>query len=54
MESTRYFAFWRDVSTIGSHGHLLITVKVLYYPALFLSDEEYYLKKKKLNVQATI
>ena len=55
MDRTRYFAFWHDVSIIGNHRHLLITGNVLYDPASFLSDEEYYLKyKKKLNVQATI
>ena len=54
MERTRYFAFWHDGSTIGNHSHLLITVNVLYDPASFLSDEEYYLKYKNINVQATI
>ena len=48
MERTRYFAFWHDGSTIGNHSHLLITVNVLYDPAFFLSDEEYYLKYKKI------
>ena len=55
MDRTRYFAFWHDGSTIGNHRHLLITGNVLYDPASFLSDEEYYLKyKKNINVQATI
>ena len=55
MERTRYFAFWHDGSTIGNHSHLLVTVNVLYDPASFLSDEEYYLKcTKNINVQATI
>ena len=54
MERTRCFAFWYDGSTIGNHSHLLITVNVLYDPASFLSDEEYYLKyKKNINIQAT-
>ena len=54
MKRTRYFAFWDDGSTTGNHSHLLITVNVLYDPASFLSDEEYYLKyKKNINIQAT-
>ena len=48
MERTRCFAFWYDGSTIGNHSHLLITVNVLYDPASFLSDEEYYLNIKKI------
>ena len=55
MRYTRYFAFWHDGSTTGNHSQLLITVNVLYDPASFLSDEEYYLKyKKNTNFQATI
>ena len=53
MERTRYFAFWHDGSSIGNHSHLLITVNVLYDPASFLSDEQYYIKYLK-NVQVTI
>ena len=54
MDRTRYFVFWHDGSTIGNHRHLLITGNVLYDPASFLSDEEYYLKyKKNINIQAT-
>ena len=48
MERTRYFAFWYDGSTTGNHSHLLITVNVLYDPASFLSNEEYYLNIKKI------
>ena len=47
-ERACYFALWHDGSTIGNYSHLLITVNVLYDPASFLSDEEYYLKYKKI------
>ena len=55
IERTRYFAFWDHGLTNGNDSHLLITVNVLYDPASFLRDEEYYLTyKKNINVQATI
>ena len=40
----RFLQFWHDGSTIANHGHLLIMVNTVYDIAIYLTNEEYFLK----------
>ena len=42
FQRTRHITCWHDGSTISNHGHLLVTVSILYDLAIFYTDEEYY------------
>ena len=55
FERKRHLAVWHDTAPISNHSHLLITVNVVYDPAIFLTDDEYRQKyKKRVNVQALV
>ena len=47
----RHLMFWHDGSCISNHSHLLMTVNVLYDPAIYYTNEEYYrLSGEKQNL----
>ena len=51
----RFLQFWQDGSTISNHGHILIMVNAVYDKALYMTDDEYYLKLGyHKNVQAEV
>ena len=41
--------FWHDWSTLASHGQILMTVTVVYHPAVYFRDEEK--SKRMINIQ---
>ena len=47
LESTRHLIFWHDGSVLANHSHILITVSVMYDPAVCITDQEYFKKYKK-------
>ena len=38
----RFLSCWHDTSTVSNSSHLLITFAILYDPALYYTDEEYF------------
>ena len=51
----RNLQIWHDASVISNYGHILFTVNTLYDPAVYYTDQEYFLKTGKLcNVQTII
>ena len=55
IQRTRNLMFWHDGSTLGGHGHILMMVAVMYDPAVFLTDLEYFQINGVLqNVQSII
>ena len=38
----RFLSCWHDTSTVSYSSHLLITFAILYDPALYYTDEEYF------------
>ena len=55
MERTRYIQIWHDGSDVGNKPHIIFTCNIVYDPAAFYTDEEYYLKtKEKINVQSIV
>jgi len=46
VQRTRAIALWHDHSTILKQGYILFAVWVVYDPAVFLSESEYYHKTK--------
>ena len=55
LSRQRFFKIWHDHSTIAGHGHLLITVALLYDPAFYLTAEEFQMKFcKSLDVQSIV
>ena len=49
FERKRHLSVWHDTAPISNHSHLLITVNVVYDPAIFLTDDEYRQKYKKTS-----
>ena len=55
FERTRHLMFWHDGLVLANHSHILMTVSAMYGPAVFITDQEYFKKHKKLlNVQAEV
>ena len=55
LETTRNFQLWHDASVIANHGHIVMTVNVLYDEAIFYSSEEYYeISNEKLHIHSII
>ena len=55
FERSRNLMMWHDCSTISNHSHFLVMVSTIYDPAVYLTNEEYFIKSgQKVNVQATI
>ena len=55
LETTRNFQLCHDASVVANHGHIVMTVNVLYDEAIFYSSEEYYeICNEKLNIQSII
>ena len=53
LETTRNFQIWHDASVIADHGHIVMTVNVLYDEAICYSSEEYYeISNEKLNIHS--
>ena len=51
----RNFLIWADHSTLMNGGYLLFTVRILYSKKIFLTDEEYFNKYKRVaNVQSLV
>ena len=48
-QTKRNFLLWIDHSSLMNHGHLLMTLNVIYDDALFLSKEE-----AKIDVQQIV
>ena len=55
FERTRHLMLWHDGSTLSNHGHLLMMVCVIYDPAIYYTDKEYFeLYNKNINIQALV
>jgi hypothetical protein len=55
QERTRYFQLWHDASSIANHSHILFSINVIYDPATFYTNIEYYqLCGERLNIQSII
>ena len=55
FERTRHLMFWHDGSTLSNHSHLLMMVCVMYDPAIYFTDKEFFeIHKEKINIQALV
>lgn len=46
---------WHDGSSLAGHSHILMMVSPLYDKAVYLTNDEYFLKyKKKVNIQSVV
>jgi len=55
LQRSRHFCMWHDHDTIFGHGYIFITVRVLYDPAVFLTQEEKNQQYPSItNIQALI
>ena len=55
IQRTRHLIIWSDHSTILNHGHLLMTVKVLYDPAFYWTPQEMHQRTgSQVDVQAIV
>ena len=55
FQQHRNLQFWHDGSCVSNHSHVMMMINSLYDKAIYLTNEEYFMKyNKKVDVQSEI